>query len=355
MQLWGVPAIRCKSMTGKPPRISIITPCLNGERYLVDAIESVLRQNYANCEHIIFDGGSTDNTGALLRRYDHLIVVREPDEGSHDAMNAGIRRASGDIMGFLNVDDIYPAQIFAKVATAFAANPGTDVVVGDSIVFEDVGSHRSVRFVFRHPHGVWMPECLFGNPAINACFYRRSVFTAVGLFDNGYAMSADRDFFIRMSLANVTSTALNSPAACYRAHNQSQTINRERSNILAIAKELCRMASKAVTSPDSPQLSSASRIDPHLARTWLAFESARLAFLHLRRRQFAAATKIAWRYGSLWPRLPHALALRRGARRTYRGGWNADLSAFEERMSLAIAKTGPEAASTVFGVPQVGG
>ena len=84
-------AVQAASQSQILPRISVITPCLNGERYIADAIDSVLRQGYPNYEHIVIDGASTDATLAVLQRYPHLIVVSEPDRGSHEAMNKGIR------------------------------------------------------------------------------------------------------------------------------------------------------------------------------------------------------------------------------------------------------------------------
>jgi glycosyltransferase involved in cell wall biosynthesis len=341
-------------MTSRLPLFTIITPCLNGERYIVDAIESVLKQNYANCEHIVLDGGSTDGTSALLERYPHLTVVRDRDDGSHDAMNAGIARASGDIVGFLNVDDIYPAHTFFKVAAAFAANPGADVVVGDSIVFEETDTdRRAVRFIFKHPRGIWLPECLFGNPAINGCFYRRPVFEKLGLFENRYTITADRDFFIRMALADVKSVALNKPAIWYRAHGRSQTINRERSNILQIASELSAMASQALASNEGTESNKGPRVDRRLAHAWLAFESARLIFIRLRCRQLSEAMRLLLRHAALWPHLMRAVILRRIARRTYRGGWNADLSGLvNERSAFDTATPRPDVEPGALGIAE---
>jgi glycosyltransferase involved in cell wall biosynthesis len=107
------------------PRISIITPCLNGEQFIVDTIESVVRQGYPNLEHIVVDGGSTDATLSLLRRYGYLTVISEPDRGSHEAMNKGIARATGDLIAFMNVDDTYPDDTLATIGAAFLTNPGS--------------------------------------------------------------------------------------------------------------------------------------------------------------------------------------------------------------------------------------
>ena len=306
------------------PRISIITPCLNGERYIVEAIESVLQQGYPNFEHIIVDGASTDATLALLQRFSHLTIISEPDRGSHEAMNKGVGRASGDVIAFLNVDDSYPDNTLLKVGAAFAANPGVDILVGDTVVYEDDGSdHRAVRFIFNHPHGNWLTECMFGNPGINGCFFRRSVFERVGLFNNDYHICADRDFVTRAALANVPSLSLDLPVLFYRAHGGSQTINRTRSNILPIASELFRMASLFLQSGDTAP----SHV--HLTRAWHAFEAVRLMYVQLHRGRLSEAAKVLGRcslQNPLWPLyVIRALWLRRAVRRNYRGGWNADL------------------------------
>lgn len=307
------------------PRISIITPCLNGEQFVVDAIESVLRQGYPDLEHIVVDGASTDATLSLLRRYSYLSVISEPDRGSHEAMNKGIARATGDVIAFMNVDDTYPDDTLATIGAAFVANPGADIVLGDTVVYEDAkGGQRSVRFIFNHPRGVWLMECLFGNPGLNGCFYRRSVFEKVGLFNNDFHICADRDFFVRTALADVTSVSLNIPTLFYRAHGGSQTINPTRSNVMAITTELFRMAS------DFLALSKKNGSHARLARAWHAFEGARLAFVHARYGQWFNAAKLFARctwHNPLWPVfLTRALYLRSVVRQNYRGGWNADLS-----------------------------
>lgn len=306
------------------PRISIVTPCLNGERYIVEAIESVVRQGYPNIEHIIVDGASTDATLTLLQRFSHLTIISEPDRGSHEAMNKGVGRASGDVIAFLNVDDSYPDNTLLKVGAAFAANPGADILVGDTVVYEDDGSdHRAVRFIFNHPHGTWLTECMFGNPGINGCFFRRSVFETVGLFNNDFHICADRDFLTRAALAEVPSSSLNMAALFYRSHGGSQTINRDRSNILRIANELFRMASLFLES------SCGTPDYVHLARAWHAFEGARLAYVQIRSGQLSDAAKLAVAcslQNPLWPLyLLRALYLRRVVRQHYRGGWNADV------------------------------
>ena len=115
------------------PMISIITLCLNRVEFVEAVIESILDQDYPNLEHVVVDGGSTDGTVDILKKYPHLRVVSEPDEGMYDALNKGLRLASGEIIGHLNADDFYEAGVFGKVARCFAEDAEIDMVYGSPL------------------------------------------------------------------------------------------------------------------------------------------------------------------------------------------------------------------------------
>ena len=104
-------------------RISIVTPTLNRAHFLAQAIDSVLAQNDSDVEHIVVDGISTDGTVELLARYPHLRVIREPDTGLYDALNKGLRAATGDMIGWLNSDDLFAPDAFRCTSTMFV--PGS--------------------------------------------------------------------------------------------------------------------------------------------------------------------------------------------------------------------------------------
>jgi glycosyltransferase involved in cell wall biosynthesis len=112
------------------PRISIVTPSFNQGHYIVATIESVLAQQYPNFEHIIIDGGSTDMTLDVLRRYPHLHVISEPDRGHADALNKGFRLATGDIWSFLNSDDTLLPHALHRVAQEIDPQRGRHIVMG---------------------------------------------------------------------------------------------------------------------------------------------------------------------------------------------------------------------------------
>src|SRR5688572_2633651 len=123
----------------KYPKISIITPSYNQGEYIEKTILSVLEQNYPNLEYIIIDGGSTDNSTEIIRKYADRITywISEPDKGQSDAINKGLKLATGDIVNWLNSDDYYEPGALFKVAEAFN-NPEVNVFAGRSHLFTGV-------------------------------------------------------------------------------------------------------------------------------------------------------------------------------------------------------------------------
>src|SRR5581483_2193431 len=124
------------SSTVSSPRISVITPCMNAARYLAEAIESVLREAREDVEHIVVDGGSTDDTLKVIARYPHLKVIGGPDQGIYDALNKGLALARGAIVGILNADDRYASGAFAAIDDAFR-DESTMGVLGQAVFFRD--------------------------------------------------------------------------------------------------------------------------------------------------------------------------------------------------------------------------
>ena len=112
------------------PRISIITPSFNQGNFITETIESVLAQNYPNLEHIVMDGVSSDNTLEILKRYSHLRVVSEPDNGQSEAINKGFRLATGKIWGFLNSDDTLLPGALSRIAKEIDPKNGKHIVMG---------------------------------------------------------------------------------------------------------------------------------------------------------------------------------------------------------------------------------
>lgn len=134
-------------------KISIVTPSFNSAKFIDDCIKSVLSQEYSNYEHIIVDGNSKDGTLEIIKRYPHVKWVCEPDRGQSDALNKGFGMASGDIIGWLNSDDVYMENTFTKVADYFR-DPTVDGIYSNYYfaderlnVTRSISTHRPIRWL----------------------------------------------------------------------------------------------------------------------------------------------------------------------------------------------------------------
>jgi glycosyltransferase involved in cell wall biosynthesis len=176
--------------------ISIITICKNSSAHLERAIESVLAQQWGgSTEYIIVDGASTDATMEIVRSYGNRITkwVSEPDHGISDAFNKGIGLASGEILGFINSDDVLLPGALARVEQYFSAHPEVEVIHADLLLYD------GDRFLKRlkPPRYWWIPwrMILFNHPTT---FVRREVYDKCGLFDTSYRFShMDFELFLR--------------------------------------------------------------------------------------------------------------------------------------------------------------
>jgi glycosyltransferase involved in cell wall biosynthesis len=202
--------------------ISIITPCLNRAEFITDAIGSVLRQDHPHVEHLVMDGGSTDGTLQVLGGHPHVQVHSQPDDGIYDALNKGLPLTQGEVVGFLNTDDMYEDGVFGAVAAAFARDPDVDAVVGGASIF--TADSMVMEFPAVVP-GQLLSRSTVGAPIFNAWFFRRRLLEQLGGFDLRYSYVADRDLLIRMAFADVSFAAIDRPAYRYRMHPGSFTLS----------------------------------------------------------------------------------------------------------------------------------
>jgi len=210
------------------PMISILTPCLDRIQFIDEAIQSVAHQDYPNVEHIIIDGGSTDGTLEVVRRFRQLRVITERDNGPYDALNKGLRLARGEIIGLLNSDDRYCRDVFGEVARRFAADPIVDIIFGGATVSENngEGAPRTVaRYVAPRDIELSFYNIMMGVPIINARFFRRHVFTRVGFFDTRYELAADREFLLRAAFVGTRSESISRLIYEYRKHDNSMSLS----------------------------------------------------------------------------------------------------------------------------------
>ena len=173
-------------------KISIITPSYNQGEFIEKTILSVLNQNYSNYEHIIVDAGSTDKTLEILNKYPHLKWISEPDEGQSDALNKGLKMATGDVIGWLNSDEIYYPGVFIFVNKVFTKG-SFDAFYGDYI-----SNKRNIRRL-----------CVGIPPIKNMILFRQYINTLTLFFsrrviDDGnfiemkYSATMDKEFLIRI-------------------------------------------------------------------------------------------------------------------------------------------------------------
>jgi len=179
-------------------KASIITVVLNNKLYIEDCIQSVLNQSYEEIEYIVIDGGSTDGTIEIIKKYGSKISrwVSKPDTGIYDAMNKGIQLATGEIIGFLNSDDIYAeGGIIGSIVACFAES-AADTCYGDLVYVNCENTEKQVRYwrsgtfnkdKFRRG---WMPP----HPTF---FVRRHVYEKCGSFDLNFPLAADYELMLR--------------------------------------------------------------------------------------------------------------------------------------------------------------
>ena len=218
-----------------PPRLSIITPSFNRARYIEEAIESVLRQNYSDIEHIIIDGGSTDGTLEILARYRHLKTLSEPDSGMYNALNKGLNIAGGEIVGFLNTDDVYAENIFLPVLKQFE-NPEIQATAGRAGFFEQT-KEKIPNNIFELPPPIpsrLVDESIIGLTIFNAWFFRKSLLVDIGGFDPKYKISGDADIILRLAMKGMRYTILDFVVYAYRKHSDSLTMQLDSQKLLTI-------------------------------------------------------------------------------------------------------------------------
>ena len=238
------------------PALSIITPCLNRAGLVTEAVESVRRQRYPAVEHIIMDGGSTDGTLEVLKRFPHLHVRSEPDKGLYDALNRGLRLASGEVVGFLNTDDLYEPDSLGDVAQMFSRQPEIDAVVGGATIFRDRPQGEKPLTVAAFPcirPGELLRRATRGAPIFNAWFFRKRLFDTLGDFDDQYLYVADRDLLIRMALRQTAYACLDKPLYRYRMHAGSYTLSGQDSGEDAFMFESRALAERYLGRQDLPR------------------------------------------------------------------------------------------------------
>ena len=201
--------------------LSVVTPVYNSARYLADTLDSVARLTVPH-EHIVIDGGSTDGTIELLegREDPRLDWVSEPDRGQTHAVNKGLARARGELVGWLNGDDEYVPEAVDRAVARMQSDPGIDAVYGSMEITDEEGATRRV---YRPLPFNWRLYLFIGDylttPTI---IFRRRLLEHVGVLDEAYVDAADYDFHLRL-LRHARVERRREPLVRFRYHAESKT------------------------------------------------------------------------------------------------------------------------------------
>jgi glycosyltransferase involved in cell wall biosynthesis len=205
------------------PKVSVVTPSFNQGHFLEETIRSVLAQGYPNLEFIIIDGGSTDQTLEIIKKYEPWLAywVSEPDYGQSHAINKGIQKASGDILLWLNSDDICLPDSFRTAVQAFRSNPNLRLVIGQARLVDQYGQ---VIGELRSRFTTW--EELATNPRNSvrqiSTFFSRSLFDELGLIDEGLHIAMDTELLVRFTQFH-RPLILDQYLTAYRVHADAKT------------------------------------------------------------------------------------------------------------------------------------
>ncbi len=203
--------------------VSVVTPSYNQADYLEATIRSVIEQDYPQIEFIVIDGGSTDNSLEIIRRHDDRISswVSEPDTGQTEAINKGFARATGDVMAYLNSDDLYRPGAIREAVEYLDANPDVGMVYGDADFIDESGEvigrfpaaqtdYKRLRRGYVH-----IPQ--------QAAFFRAELWEQVGPLDPTFQFAMDYDLWVRIA-SRSSIRYLPRPWAAFRLHGQTKTL-----------------------------------------------------------------------------------------------------------------------------------
>lgn len=204
-------------------KLSIITPSLNQAQFLEQTILSVLEQNYEPLEYIVIDGGSTDGSVDVIRRYENHLTywVSEKDEGQPDAINKGLKRATGDVVAYINSDDLYMPGAFAAVARYFREHTDCEWLCGDTIFFRDGDEETSLVEANVPKSAAHCLSWAYKAPQ-PGMFWKRALLESG--FDNRWRYCFDHELYVRLLLAGHKCEHLPVTVASYRLHPSSKTV-----------------------------------------------------------------------------------------------------------------------------------
>lgn len=224
------------------PKISIVMPAFNQAAFVEKSLLSVFNQGYPNLELIVIDGGSTDGTLEIIEKYQHLLAykISEPDRGQSDALNKGFRQATGDIVGWLNSDDLYLPGAFFCIATAFIKNPDKGIVFGDRVLLDKEDNVVDYKYSFDFN----LDHHKFEGFQLNAqsMLWRRDVHLRFGEFDIDLHYTMDYDLILSIGIneGECSFLRVHEPICGFRRYSGQKT----GSNSIEVVREHMAIAHK---------------------------------------------------------------------------------------------------------------
>ncbi len=233
-------------------KVTIITATYNSAATIRTTIESIAKQTYKDIEHIIVDGVSSDNTVEIAKEYDSVSrIISEPDKGLYDAINKGIKAASGDIIGILNSDDFFACDTTIQTVVDNLSQTGTEAVYGDVCYVSHDASYKPVRHYSSNFFRPWMMRLGF-MPAHPSFYAKKEMFQKVGLYNDTYKIAADFEFLLRcfmihkinyhyvretmvfMRVGGISNRDINSHKVIFSEHRRALRTNNIYSNSLLL-------------------------------------------------------------------------------------------------------------------------
>ena len=222
-------------------KISIITVCFNSSKTIEKTFQSVLNQKYNNIEHIVIDGGSSDSTLKIIKKYKKNVskFISEPDKGLYDAMNKGIKLATGDIVGILNSDDIYSDSKVLHNIAKFHKQNNIEVSFGNVLQITNLG-----KITRKYSGKNWSPEKLkIGYmPPHPSLFFKRELFEEYGNYHLDFISGADYELIVRFFLKNNVSWKFSNITTTKMLIGGISTSGL--SSYILISKEICKALKK---------------------------------------------------------------------------------------------------------------
>lgn len=216
-------------MSASIPRITVVTPSYNQASYLERTILSVLNQGYTNLEYIIIDGGSTDGSLDIIKRYSDRLTYWEstPDRGQSHAINKGLQRATGDWVCWQNSDDIFYPKAFEAVAKSIEHNSKLDMIIGDIRLIDEADNLIRPMCYVRPTYKSLLAE---GMVLTNqAAFWKRTIHNEIGWLDESLHYGFDYEWFLRLLNHTSVSYHISAYLGALRLHSETKTsLNQEK-------------------------------------------------------------------------------------------------------------------------------